>query len=78
MTPLSLSRSKWGEEGKRDVLQITPVTSILCIEAELRCRGFESVERFGHKSRQFFPEIIDLGNWRQSLIDAMAEALVPV
>ncbi len=44
--PLSLSRSRRGEEGKRDVLQITPVTSIPCIEAELRCRGFESVIRY--------------------------------
>jgi hypothetical protein len=28
-------------------------------------------ERVGHNSRQLFPGIIELGTWRQSLIDAM-------
>lgn len=31
-------------------------------------------ERVGHKSRQILPGIIDLGSWRQSLIEAMTGA----
>jgi hypothetical protein len=40
------------------------------------CRGFESGERVGQDSRQFFPGIIELGSWRQSLVDAIAASNV--
>jgi hypothetical protein len=38
------------------------------------CRGFESLEHFGQECRQILPGIIELGSWRQSIIDTLSGA----
>jgi hypothetical protein len=60
----------WVEGEPHDGLGAEPVLleAVSCFASG---RGFESVERFGQDSRRIFAGIIDLGIWRQSLLDAM-------
>jgi len=36
------------------------------------CGSLVAGQRVGQESRQLFPGVIDLGSWRQSLIESMA------